>query len=301
MSTNKHPQPTAKIELITPEWAIKELEKHEDELARGLYCQRPFTEAVAQKYAVAMQNGHWLLNDTGIMYDTRGWLRDGRHRLWAVVMSGCSVEMWVFRNCADKIINGIIINVVDTVDVGKTRNVGQQLAIDGVASGGKIAAAVRVIARICCGFNSRLQISVIQTRQITEMFGTQITKVMDGFHNNSRLCAGYMVGTTAMYRNLSPGPADQFCADYFSMENLAPGSPVIALQKYLQINGGSTGAKADATVRAVALALYHYERGTKVTALRHSDIGTQWLAEKQKGNVAKIRQIVGLDFHDHRS
>jgi hypothetical protein len=291
--------PTAAIELITPEWAIRELEKHEDELAHGLYHQRPFSEATAHSYAIAMQNGHWLLNDQGIMFDTNGWLRDGRHRLWAVVMSGVSVEMWVFRNCADKTINGLTIHVVDTVDVGRKRDVGQQLAIDGVSNSNRLAAACRMIARICCLFPP-LKLSVIQTRQILAIYGNQATKICDGLHN-SKLCKATIVAPLTMYRSFSAGDADQFCADYFGMENLAPGSPVIALQKYFLNNPQSGSHASDLATRATALALSHYAEGGKINVIRHSDLGIQWLLENQKANVAKVREIIGVNFRDHRA
>lgn len=294
-------KPTASLELITPEWAIATLEKAEDQIARGEYHQRSFSESVAQAYAIAMSNGHWLVNDQGIMFDTKGYLRDGRHRLWAVVMSGKSVEMWVMRNCSDKEIDGLTIRVVDTVDVGRTRTVSNQLAIDGIVQAPKMASGARCVARIATGFPPHFKITVIQSKQVLEIYSHHIVKLMDGFHNNGRYLVGYMLAPLAMFRNFSAGPADQFTADYFGMQNLPPGSPVIALSKYISNKSGSGTDLTDAATKAVALALYHYERGTSVNAIRHSDIGTNWLIEKQKSNVAKIRAIMGMNFHDHRT
>lgn len=291
---------TTKIENITPEWACRELDKHEDELARGEYNQRPFSEGTAQGYAVAMQNDHWLVNGQGLMYDDKGRLRDGRHRLWAVVMSGKTVQMLVTRGCTDRQIGDTIIHAVDTVDVGRVRTVAQQLSIDGVKMAANVSAACRAIARVCTGFpNARM--TVIQVRQIHEMFSIQLEHVMEGLHRSGRLMTGYMLGPLCLYRNFKSGNADQFCWDYFTMENLPAGSPVIALQKYLLNNIVSGSSRADHATRAVALALKHYDAGIKINALRFSAIGAEWLIEHNRPVVAKIRTILGMNFKDHRS
>lgn len=302
MKTTPRPEtkPSAKLEVITPEWACAAIEKHEAEIARGEYNQRPFSEKTAQAYAVAMQHGHWLVNDQGIMFDTLGRLRNGRHRLWAVIMAGVSVEMWVMRDCSDKEIDGLTINVVDTVDVGRTRNAAAQLAIDGVKNSGKLAGACRCIARIAGG-DHNVKMTVIQTRQILEIYGAQINRVLDALHNSGKLTNGFLLGPVTMYRAFAPAQADQFCADYFSMQNLPDGSPVIALSKFIQIHGGSGGNANTYAMRAVALALSHYDRGGAINSLRQSDLGVQWLIEKQRANCKAVRAIIGVDFRDHRA
>jgi hypothetical protein len=109
-----------------------------------------------------------------------------------------------------------------------------------------------------------------------------------------------MLGPLCLYRNFQPGNADQFCWDYFTMENLPTGSPVIALQKYLLNNIVTGSSRADDATRAVALALRHYDAGVKINALRFSSVGTEWLVEKNRPVAAKVKTILGLNFRDHR-
>lgn len=53
-------------------------------------------------YASMMRDGHWKLTHQGIGFDDVGSLIDGQHRLEAVVLSGCTVQMWVARGLAEE-------------------------------------------------------------------------------------------------------------------------------------------------------------------------------------------------------
>lgn len=59
--------------------------------------RRP-VEAHAERMAGEMKAGRWRLTHQGIAFDTNGVLIDGQHRLWAIVLSGCTIRMRVFFN-----------------------------------------------------------------------------------------------------------------------------------------------------------------------------------------------------------
>jgi hypothetical protein len=59
---------------------------------------RKLVEAHAARLGGEMKAGRWQLNHQGIAFSENRVLLDGQHRLWAVVLSGCTVPMRVFFN-----------------------------------------------------------------------------------------------------------------------------------------------------------------------------------------------------------
>ena len=74
-------------------------------------------------FAEMMLAGHWRLTHQGIAFDRHGTLRDGQHRLHAIVKSGCTIQMWVARDMED--------DAVINLDAGKSRDVADSLTISG--------------------------------------------------------------------------------------------------------------------------------------------------------------------------
>lgn len=62
---------------------------------------RPVNARVAQRYAAEMRAGRWLATNNPIVFDRRGELFDGSHRLAAVVESGVSLEMTIVFAATD--------------------------------------------------------------------------------------------------------------------------------------------------------------------------------------------------------
>lgn len=89
-----HPIPTKPTRMkITPEIAQDWLTN------RNSPSNRNLSEYVAARYAKVMTEGRWMPTHQGIAFDSEGWLMDGQHRLRAVVLSGCVVEMFVIPDC----------------------------------------------------------------------------------------------------------------------------------------------------------------------------------------------------------
>lgn len=89
------------IVKVTPRIAEAWLQKN--------VINRPLRPGVVDTYANAMRRGEWQLSHQGVAFDEQGLLADGQHRLNAVLESGCTVEMVVWRNCPPD-----MFNVVDT-------------------------------------------------------------------------------------------------------------------------------------------------------------------------------------------
>ncbi|MBI5724298.1 MAG: hypothetical protein HZA50_10100 [Planctomycetes bacterium] len=100
--------------------------------------------------ASEMKAGRWKSTHQGIAFDVNGVLQDGQHRLWAIVMSGCFVEMNVTFNLPEK--------CIEDIDGGKKRMVHERMTLSGRIKGGvnkDQLAALRAMIR-GLGPNSRM-------------------------------------------------------------------------------------------------------------------------------------------------
>lgn len=77
----------SRIETITPEIAREYLLKNNN--------NRNIRKGVVSKYATDMRNGDWQLSPQGISFYENGYLADGQHRLEAIILANCPVEMFV--------------------------------------------------------------------------------------------------------------------------------------------------------------------------------------------------------------
>ena len=91
---------------ITPEVAARYLKRNVDNY-------RKLSKRKVQMYAEEMKAGKWQLNGEAIVFDSTGRLKNGQHRLEAILMSGCTIEMAVIEGVDDD---------VTIYDVGMTRS-----------------------------------------------------------------------------------------------------------------------------------------------------------------------------------
>ena len=94
------PAQTASLQFVTPAAAASYLDTlHEH--------QRRRMEAPTARMVRDMAEGRWVTTHEGIAFDTRGRLIDGQHRLAAIVASGVSLFLWVFRDLPEDAIQVI--------------------------------------------------------------------------------------------------------------------------------------------------------------------------------------------------
>jgi hypothetical protein len=80
--------PAAELLVITPEeahWVLNERNPEHEEV--DIY---DITRLVDR-----LQDGQWVVNGETITFRADGTLRNGRHRLWACVVSGVPLRTWV--------------------------------------------------------------------------------------------------------------------------------------------------------------------------------------------------------------
>lgn len=105
---------TSQVMNITPEQAEKFLMRNTS--------NRSINWARVNAYANDMKSGQWKLNGEAIVFSENGSLRNGQHRLWAIVKSGVTVPIVV--------IDGVDDNTI-LYDRGRTRSIVDTITIEG--------------------------------------------------------------------------------------------------------------------------------------------------------------------------
>jgi hypothetical protein len=103
------------LELITPDVAAEYLAQNT--LNRKILPKR------VRGYKEQIRRGHWPLTHQGIAFDWNGVLRDGQHRLQAIIESSVPVYQWVCR--------GIDPQSASVLDSGKPRSLRDRVCIAG--------------------------------------------------------------------------------------------------------------------------------------------------------------------------
>lgn len=123
---SQHPKLTATIEKVTPEMASR--------LLGTMEHNRKMRRATIERYAREMIAGRWQLNGEPIILDKAGKLKDGQHRLNAVVLAKVPVQMLVVR--------GVDEAAMATIDTGVSRSYGDVITLRGGSSVGATMASI---------------------------------------------------------------------------------------------------------------------------------------------------------------
>ncbi len=122
------PERTVTIENITPDLALKYLDT--------MPHNRRVRHNQVTELVVAMESDKFFSSIEPIHFDIHGKLRNGQHRMTAVIQSGKTVEMMVVRGASE--------DEIDAIDTGNRRNPGDLLALrHGVPDGDTAATALK--------------------------------------------------------------------------------------------------------------------------------------------------------------
>ena len=188
---------------------------------------------MVDSYALDMKRGYWALNHQGICFDEDGTLIDGQHRLAAIVLSGKTIKMYVFRNMQKQYgQNGELGFVQDTIDDMKKRSVGDKLKLSYDIENGTIAAAmVNVIINIASSKTMRRSLRI--TKAVYEIYRSEIEKVIKSRQNVRGLAPAAVLGSFAFAAKVFSQKVIDFENGYFSGENLSKGSPILAFRNQM--------------------------------------------------------------------
>ena len=239
------------VEMITPAMAQTWLD-------RG-GANRKLNEALVARLERAIMGGEWGLTGDTIKLDEHGRVRDGQHRLTAIVRSGIAVPCLVVRGVAEE--------EFDKIDTGKRRDMSDVLSIHGYTSALPLASAVRglIIIEAYGRYNAGLARtrgggpSNAQGRAYIEAH----PEVVEGLKESYRLRqAGDFIGgvglwaiATTMFWRISPEQTRVFVDALIEGANLEAGSPILKLRNMYRGRTREWHATADNRERLLALAI----------------------------------------------
>jgi hypothetical protein len=288
----KHETLTTEIENITPSLAKVYLETNT--------ANRKLRDNDIHRYASAMRAGHWGLSHQGIAFDQDGVLKDGQHRLHAVVMSGKTVPMMVTKGLPPTFgTNGSRINVMDVLDCGRGRSVSDQLHLShGINNQNLIASAAATMAQICCGSGMREKLSTPQALKVIDFYGeafAQYHKLTFVF-KPGKLAS--VVAALAFADAVHPNLTKDFALQFTSGVGLRTGDPALALRNWIT-NGGHRKmfSGLNAASKRIGLAdvtlntVHHFKGGEKVQNIRPGTFGREYFIKNQRPAVETIKAM----------
>lgn len=147
------------VETVTPQVADKILTDSKDQVKN-----RNVADCHVEWLSDQMKAGKWRTNGEPIILDDEGFLLDGQHRLYAVVMSGATIETVVTR--------GVDRSTFATIDTGSARTTGNVMSIAGEANASTIATALGWVHRYevgamlhharFAGFTSQIALNLVK-------------------------------------------------------------------------------------------------------------------------------------------
>lgn len=95
---------------------------------------RSFDEKRVNEYSRAMKLGHWKENGESIIIDKNGIVKDGQHRLMAIIKAN--------KNYNVVVVSDVDPNVMQTIDIGKNRSLKDVLDINGVKNTSHVSSII---------------------------------------------------------------------------------------------------------------------------------------------------------------
>ena len=114
---NKYRGVMATVQMITPKMAAEMLTRN--------YNNRPISKRDVKKYVEEINAGTWEVTNQGIGFSKDGALKDGQHRLTAVVLANIAVPMLVVTG---------LENDTSMIDRNKIRSVSNVLIMGGMSA-----------------------------------------------------------------------------------------------------------------------------------------------------------------------
>lgn len=127
--------------LIDVALATEMLKRNKEHQAGVIGTNRPISRMNVVRYAAEMIAGRWHLTHQGIAFDEDGWLKDGQHRLKAVIYAGntnpdISIPMMVTY--------GVDEETFQFIDNGMKRKLADSLAVRGITNSIAVTSAAKL-------------------------------------------------------------------------------------------------------------------------------------------------------------
>jgi len=278
------------VKVITPDKAIEFLKKNK--------TNRPLRMSVVEQYALDMRKGHWVVNHQGIAFDNNGNLVDGQHRLEAIRLANVPIKILITTGLQNVALeNGLKVFVMDTVDRGKLRTVGDQLVLrHGCSNGNLTAAAIQTICA-CANNGIYTKLTVPSAIAIMNLYDQELAFTIENRSNEIGLRSAMVVGACAFAMKAESAKCQQFYQLITRGEGLyktGATSQAYALRRLIQ-SGNHKGAQNRWRLACAILnALKHFIEGYPISQLKHTTLGVEYFQNRQKSSVAKVVEIITI-------
>lgn len=249
---------TMSYELITPEIAKKMLETAE--------TNRYLSKGVSQAYANDMSQRNWCeKSSSAISFDEDGVLRDGQHRLTAVINSGENIKTWVCRGVSSDAI----------FDSGRKRSTADQIMIQ-CPELEKVYKTTRyqgVVRPLISGWNRRY----VTSSEIID-FTKEHKDILDGFFLRIPQSTVAKISTVtvhlALFTAYCAGESMDGILEFYEILCSGMGTkeehhPIICYRNYLK--DSQVIASTTSEVIKCQYALKRFLSGSKAKSLRYPD------------------------------
>ena len=227
---------------------------------------RPKNADAIKALASDMAEGRFHYTGDPIRFDVNGNLIDGQHRLEAIILADATVRIAVLR--------GLPPEAQEFIDIGRSRSIGDRLAMHDVDN-----RALRAgIARVMLGYHLGSVGTVVNPRGVSSSRVIEFLREVDTDYGvlvgqcaqRARIGTPSTMGAAAQIAHrVDPAGADEFfLGQLLDGLGLAHGQPALALRNRLLAGGGKTvGARSDVfwlTLRAFVL----HQEGRRVSKIQ---------------------------------
>lgn len=219
--------------------------KMQPEQARALLLategheQRPISPALVDRLTAAIEQGRWQMTHQAIAISKHGVIIDGRHRLSAIARANAAVEVMVAYDADPATFRSI--------DVGRSRTPGDLLHIAGHQNTNQLAAVCRFlmayeqVAGTTLPWSSA--VNHVRADQIIAFADAHRSELHNSMATGGRIARSFgRYGTrtwvsTAVFiirrSDTSPEIQNEYLERLSDGTNLGPGSPILALRRYI--------------------------------------------------------------------
>lgn len=242
--------PSAEIITISPDMAAHWL-------ARG-GKNRKLNARRVDNLSAAIHRGEWRLTGDTIKLDAAGRVRDGQHRLQAIVKAQISAISLVVR--------GVGEDAFDVMDSGRSRTIGDVLGMHGYVSFNALAGAARLLffaERFGDMFSSTRESERIITAVTTLQYIEQHSEIENGIRLGDRVRkAGLQGGASTwgalmtLFLRADAEKAYEFGHYLSTGEGLGKGHPALMLRnRLLWRRNGSSAVRAEGRKEMAAICI----------------------------------------------
>lgn len=248
--------PNVRIVTVTPEIARQWLQHN--------IGNRSLSRASVVGYKDSLLRGEWRLSGDAIMFNRRGELINGQHRLTAVAETNTSAPFLVMENCEE--------STKDIIDLGRSRSVPDMLRmIYGVDRASMVTSVFALLDRAVYG--RPLKLTVDRALEQIEVYDRPLRWATSNMPGKNIFVAAPIVAACVFAYNRGPALVDEFAARLCKGHDLSAGSPILLLRNTITRIGGIATRSEDriALFFLCLTAIYKHLHDERARSLRQLD------------------------------